>query len=155
MAADYSDNMKIMLNGYNTTPTIGGEPDKPGTAKPVMAPKGYKQLSLQQRQDWNNFLDYLDQQGVGGSKDLDNRDTSLGMSYLNKFRKENPNTTVNADIIPFVQYEQQQLRRGNSYSNLTPTQLARVQSGLSPQYKSRPISDVDSWLGSLTSKEYY
>ena len=126
-----------------------GDPELP------VAPKGYKPLSVQQRKDWNNFLDYLDKSGVGGSPELDKRDQSLGLKYLEQYRQANPQTTVNKDVIPLVQYEQNLLRKGNQFPGLKPEELAYIKKGLSPAYLNRPTSDVDSWLGSLTSKSYY
>lgn len=152
-----NSNLTNMLNGHlSYDVSEPGDPVEPTKTKAVLPPKGYKPLSIQQRNDWNDFLDYLEKQGVGGSKDLDNRDTSLGLSHFNKYLKANPNSSITPDIIPSVQYEQQQLRRGNSFPTISDdTVFKQYQGQLSPQYRERPISDVDSWLGSLTSREYY
>ena len=144
-----------MLETINTT-----GPGDPITPPAPQAPKGYAPLSVQQRQDWNSFLDYLDKKGVGGSKDLDARDKSLGLSYFKQYLKENPKSTITPDIIPQVQYDQYLIRKGDSFNGLGPEQMAYLRKGLTrpdgtSPYLSRPVSDVDGWLGSLTSKQYY
>jgi hypothetical protein len=133
-------------------PTEGGGGENP--PKKVDAPKDYKPLTLVERKNWNDFLDYLGKQGIAGSTDLDKRDQTLGLSYLQKYNKENPDKAIDPKIIPNVQYEQYQLRRGTSFSDLTPEQLKYLRQG-SDAYINRAISDPDGWLGSLTSKEYY
>ena len=120
----------------------------------IVAPANYKPLSVPQRNDWNGFLDYLHTKGVGGSKDLDVRDKSLGLSYLAQYQKENPNTTVNADMIPAVQFEQNNLRKGTQFGSFTPTELKEWQTK-NADFVNRPVSPVDNWLGSVTSKLYY
>lgn len=129
----------------------GGEEPK----KKVDPPKGYAPLTVIQRKNWNDFLDYLQKEGVGGSKDLDKRDQTLGLNYLNKYNKENPDKAVNAEQVPFVQYEQYMLRKGDAFPGLKPEELNYIRNGLNPAYLKRPASDVDSWLGSLTSRSYY
>lgn len=129
----------------------GGGGDKPAP----QAPKDYKGISPQMRQDWNGFLDYLDKKGVGGSAALDKRDQSLGLTYLNQYRKENPTTSITPDIIPQIQYDQYLLRKGDAYPGLNSEQLKYVRNGLNPAYMARAVSDTDGWLGSLTSKQYY
>lgn len=126
-----------------------------GGATPPTAPKGYTGISPQVRQDWNNFLDYLDKKGVAGKAELDKRDQSLGLNYLKQYKKENPNSSLTADLIPHIQYDQYLLRKGDSYPGLSPEQLKYVRNGLSPAYIARTVSDTDGWLGSLTSKQYY
>lgn len=123
--------------------------------KKVDAPQGYKPLNLVQRKNWNDFLDYLQKEGVGGSAKLDQRDQTLGLNYLNKYNKENPDKAIDPKLIDDIQYEQYQLRKGDSFAGLKPEELAYVRKGLQPAYLNRPISDVDNWLGSLTSREYY
>ena len=135
-------------------------PGDPAPIPAVVPPKNYAPLSVQQRQDWNAFLDYLGKKGIGGSKDLDARDKSLGLSYLKQYQKENPNTTITPDVIPQVQYDQYLIRKGDSFNGLSPEQMAYLRKGLTrpdgtSPYLSRPVSDVDGWLGSLTSKQYY
>lgn len=131
----------------------GGEGDEP--KKKIDPPKGYNPLTVIQRKNWNDFLDYLQKEGVGGSKELDKRDQTLGVTYLNKYNKENPDKAIDSSMIPYVQYEQQLLRKGDEFPGLTPEQFKYVRNGLNPKYMERQVSDVDSWLGSVTSRSYY
>ena len=141
----------IRMQYYPDPPAGGGEEPK----KKADPPKDYKPLSVVQRKNWNDFLDYLQKEGVGGSKDLDKRDQTLGLTYLNKYNKENPDKAIDPGMIDDIQYDQYQLRKGDSFPGLKPEELNYVRKGLNPTYLSRPVSDVDSWLGSLTSREYY
>jgi len=129
----------------------GGEEPK----KKVDPPKDYKQLSVIDRKNWNDFLDYLQKEGVGGSDKLDKRDQTLGLTYLNKYNKENPDKAIDPKQIASVQYEQYQLRKGDSFPGLKPEELKYIRGGLNPAYMARPVSETDAWLGSLTSREYY
>jgi hypothetical protein len=136
-------------------PTDDSEGGGETPAKKVDAPKDYTPLTLVQRKNWNDFLDYLQKEGVGGSADLDKRDQTLGLQYLSKYNKENPDKSIDPKLIDDIQYEQYQLRKGDSFGTMKPEELAYVRKGLNPAYMTRPISEVDNWLGSLTSREYY
>lgn len=141
------------MKKYYAAERGGGGGDKLKTPE---APKNYTPLTPAQRKDWNDFLNYLDKKGVGGSTKLDARDQSLGLSYLKQYQKENPKTSITQEIIPNVQYDQYQIRKGEGgFNGLTPEQMNYVRKGLNPAFLSRPTSDVDGWLGSLTSKSYY
>lgn len=140
----------MMNNNLNT---IG--PGDPVISSIPKAPANYTPLSVTQRQDWNNFLMYLDKKGIGGSKDLDVKDKNIGLAYLKQYQKENPNTTINPHIISNVQYDQYLLRKGDSFNGLTPEQMSYMRKGLNPSYLAREVSPVDNWLGSITSKLYY
>lgn len=129
----------------------GGEEPK----KKVDPPKDYKQLSVIERKNWNDFLDYLQKEGIGGSKDLDKRDQTLGLQHLQKYNKENPEKAIDPSKISHIQYEQYMLRKGDSFPGLKPEELNYIRKGLNPAYLNRDVSETDSWLGSLTSREYY
>lgn len=120
----------------------------------ISPPENYKPLSVPQRAEWNSFLDYLHSKGVAGSKDLDVKDKSLGLSYLAQYQKENPKTTITPDMIQNVQYEQQQLRKGDKFGSFTPDELKEWQAK-NKDITSKEVSPVDNWLGSITSKLYY
>lgn len=143
----------IFLRLYRAEGDSEGGGEEPG--KKVIPPKDYAPVSVIQRKNWNDFLDYLQAQGVGGSTDLDKRDQTIGLQYLNKYNKENPDKAIDPKMIPNVQYEQYMLRKGDAFPGLKPEELNYIRKGLNPAYLTRPISDVDSWLGSLTSREYY
>lgn len=129
----------------------------PGDPPPVapQAPANYTPLTVGQRGEWNGFLDYLDKKGVGGSKELDVRSKGLGLSYLKQYQKENPTTTITPEMVQNVQYDQYLLRKGDSFNGLGPEQMNYLRAGLNPSFLARPVSPVDNWLGSITSKLYY
>lgn len=81
---------------------------------------GNEPLTQKQMQDWNNYVDWLEKNKMKGSTALDNGDVSF--QWLEKYRKENPSTTISREIIPQIQSEMQKLadnvrsfeqRRGN------------------------------------------
>ena len=117
-------------------------------------PKGYKPLTTQQRSDWNGFVRYLNRDvKVGGSKDLDDRTKDTGLSYLNAYKKANPNFSITADMVPYVQYEFQQLKNTNALPNVQPA--GRVKTLVQSYFDKRDVSPVDGWIGSLTSRQGY
>ena len=116
-------------------------------------PPNYKPLAVDQRTDWNNFLNYLDSKGVGGNKVLDARDKTLGLQYLDEYKKLNPKSTLSAETIPIVQYEQYMLRKGDRFGNFTSEELKGWREN-NKDFVNKPVSNVDSWLGSVTSKLY-
>lgn len=146
--ADYSKNFKTSMMGHLDFKE--GDPEDG-----YVAPKGYKPSTAIERNNWNQFLDYLGKNGVGGSTNLDARDKSLGLKYLHQYNEENPNSAIPEAFIPTAQYESYLIRRKNEFPGLTPTQSQYAFQNLSPQYRNRPISAVDNWLGSYTSKQYY
>lgn len=149
-SANMLDNKNV---NYANSPAITGGED-PKDVAPT-APKGYTPLSVKQRGDWNNFLDYLDKNKMGGNPALDQRNQTLGLTYLNKYKAANPDFSITAEDIPKIQYEQYMLRKGTSFPTLKPEELNYLRNGLGQAYLNKNLSPVDSWLGSLTSKEYY
>lgn len=117
-------------------------------------PKGYKPLTPKQRQDWNNFIRYLNRDlKVGGSKELDDRSNSKGVLYLQQYRKMNPDFEITPQMVPYVQYEIQQLKDKNELPDVKPQ--GRVKYLIADYLKDRQLSDTDGWIGSLTSKQAY
>ncbi len=53
-----------------------------------------KPLTPQQRQEWNNYVDWLEKKGYKGSPLLDKKETGLATGLFNQFKKENPNVTL-------------------------------------------------------------
>jgi len=117
-------------------------------------PTGYKPLSMGQRADWNKFVRYLNRdKKVGGSEDLDKRDKRLGLDYLDEYRKNNPDFSITPDMVPYVQYEFQQLKNTNALPGVEPT--GRVKTLITDYFNNRNVSPVDGWIGSLTSRQGY
>jgi hypothetical protein len=122
-----------------------------GPGDPPTAPKGYTPLSVQQRGEWNSFLDYAGQQkGV----DLD-KDPQAGINLLNQYKKLNPNTTLTPNHIAAAQYEAYQIRKGDKFGNLTPEQLKYVRQGLPDTYLNKPVPDPTGRFDSATANLYY
>lgn len=132
----------------------GGDNDK-DKGKSVAQPKDYKPSSTQERNNWNQFLDFLGSKGMGGNPELDKRDRTRGLELLNEFNKQNPKNKIDPSFIPKAQYESFMIRKQLTFPGLTPEQSNYAFSNLSPQFRNREISDVDNWLGSYTSKQYY
>lgn len=106
-------------------------------------------LTNEQKQHWNEFLDFVEKQGYKGSSALDNRNMDLGKNLLNKFNSVRSGAKINYEDIPRVQQELQDYRAGL---------VDKWKKGLaqSDQIKSENdimsgISPVDGWLGSKTS----
>lgn len=101
-------------------------------------------LTPQQRQEWNAYVDWLEQKGYKGSPLLDKKDTGLADGLFNQFKKENPSVTLSLDHVKSVQNEMQSLatsaqefeaRRNNPNA-------ANIMQG---------TSKVDGWPGSKTT----
>lgn len=115
----------------------------------------YKPLDPKQRKDWNDFLDSMQRDGVAGSKDLDRTDKNTGADYIEKYRKENPGTSVTPDMIPHIQYEHQQLRSGESFAGMPPEHTRILRKHLDPNYLSKTTAEPGSSFSSGMSRQYY
>lgn len=125
--------------------------DNPGD---ITAPKGYAPLSQQNRQDWNSFVRYLNRDlKVGGDKSLDDRSNARGLEYMKQYKKANPNFSITPEMVPYVQYEFQQLKNTNALPGVNPQ--GRVKTLVQDYFKDRQVSPIDSWIGSLTSRQGY
>jgi len=124
--------------------TAEGGPGKPAP------PKGYVPLSVQQRTDWNGFLDYLKGQG-----NINLNDAQVGNNFLNQYKLNNPSFSITPDQIPFIQYEQQQLRKGDAFGGLDADQLKQLRAGMSPNYLNAVVPDPNGQFTPETAKLYY
>ena len=123
----------------------GGEGEKPLPVKKT-------NLSPQQRRDWNDMLDQMQKDGVAGSKDLDQTDKSVGKSYIEKYKKENPDSTVHPDMIPDVVNEHKNLRSGDSYAGMSPEETRVLRKQMNSDYMK---IDVPGSMGSALSRMYF
>lgn len=130
----------------------GGGGDDP---KKKDTPPKYKPVPSTKRKEWNDYLDYLQKEGIGGSKDLDDPAKNMGASSLEKYKKENPHVSLTKEDIPNIQYEQQQFRKGESFPGATPEQTKVLRSQVNPKYFERPISEPGQPFNSALSREYY
>lgn len=110
---------------------------------------GTMALPPQKKENWNNFIDYLDKAGYKGSAALDNRDTNLGKTLVAKYNTLYPKQAISYEDVPTVQAELQKYRQtlvdkwkaGKSTSD-----------GVKSEDEIMPgLSKVDGWLGSKTS----
>jgi len=99
-------------------------------------PKNYNPLSVQQRADWNGFLDYAGKQNINLS---DPKSQAVAMS---QYKKANPNFSVTADQIPAIQYEAAQLRKGNSFGSLGAKELGYIRQGMNPNFLNADVSNI-------------
>lgn len=147
-----ANTMKGMVNPYQNF-ALGGEIGE-GDETP-QAPKGYKASTLQQRTDWNNFLDYLGTEKLQGSKELDKRDQNLWTSSFKKFKKANPNITIDESFVPIAQYEGALLRSDSEVPGVASKQVVNNFNKVLGDPWKKNISPIDSWVGSITSQMYY
>lgn len=113
------------------------------------APTGYIPLNAKQRGDWNAFLNYLNKDGA------DLMDQNTAVTKMAAYNKANPKSSITPEMIPFAQYEHQQLRTGDDFAGITGDRLQQLRSNLSPAYLNRDVSAVDGWLGPKTAMQYY
>jgi hypothetical protein len=135
--------------GIDTNEDSGDDPPK------KLPPKGYIPTTPVQRRDWNDMLDQMQKDGVAGSKDLDQPDKNVGKSYIEKYRKDHPGTTVSEDLIPHIQYEQQAFRTGDEFPGLSKEQLGVLRKQVNPDYLKRPTADPGTPFNAILSREYY
>jgi hypothetical protein len=102
-------------------------------------------VTAQERIDWNKFLDFVKEKGYEGSKELDKGSDALARKLFDEFKKLNPNTTINYEIVASVQYEMHKIRqmaRGFAERHNDP-KANIIMTG---------ISKVDERFGSKTSQ---
>lgn len=102
-------------------------------------------LTPQQRQEWNKYVDYIKSKGYSGSPLLDKKETGLATKLFGQFKAENPGVTLTLDHIGAVQQEMADLQKSSQafaarHGDKNP---ANVMSG---------ISKVDGWPGSRTTQ---
>lgn len=118
------------------------EPTTPAPKAPPLNPT--------QRADWNNFVDFMDKQGMRGNTALDDRNKQLGAYYFQKFKAINPTTTLTYNDVPRVQQALQDYRS----QSLADIKAGKIQlPGVKDPDKEymNDLSSVDGWLGSKTS----
>lgn len=142
----------IFFKLYIPDPEEGGGDDPKKKKEP---PKDYKATTPVQRRDWNDMLDKMQKDGLAGSKDLDQLDKNAAKDYIEKYRKDNPNTTVSSDMIPSIQHEHQQMRTGESFGGLNPDQTKVMRQQFDDNFMSRVLSSVGEPFNSALSRQYY
>jgi hypothetical protein len=129
----------------------------------IPKPSGYKPLTVQQREDWNKYLNSLGKEA--GSPELDKGVPTAGRQKLDAYLKATPNSSLNNfesqdALIKSIQYEMQVIRRGNNASDLglDPLELKAMQNLLLKTRKPFMMvnrSKMDGNPGQFTTQEYY
>ena len=122
---------------------------KKQTGGPADGPKPgqiqVRRLQPTEMQQWNQFLDFVKEQGYEGSPELNTKNKNLGSSLFEKFKSSNPGISINYDIVPSVQAELQVLR-DNAQS------FAKRRNDPNAENLMANTSPVDGWFGSKTSQ---
>lgn len=132
---------------YMADESQGGDAEKP------LPKTKLKSLSASERRDWNDMLDAMQKDGVAGKKDLDQPDKSTGASYIEKYKKENPDSSVNTDMVSRVKNDHQELRTGESFAGMSPEQTRMLRKQLNQDYLARVVPE--GILNSGMSRMYY
>lgn len=129
----------------------------------ISKPSGYVPLTVQQREDWNEYLNSLGKEA--GSPELDKGVPTAGRQKLDAYLKANPNSSLNNfqsqdALIKSIQYEMQVMRRGDNASDLglDPVELKAMQNLLLKTRKPFMMvnrSKMDGNPGQFTTQEYY
>lgn len=130
--------MRTFWKYYVDQDAIGGDiGGGGGDPKPPTPPKGYAPTTVDQRSQWNSFLDYAGKQSGGNLNDPKGQ-TAL----LAQYKKENPNFSITAEQIPNIQYEAYQLRKGEKFGNLGTKELGYLRQGFSPNFLNADTANV-------------
>jgi hypothetical protein len=108
-----------------------------------------KPLTTEQRNQWNQFIDYLDKTGYKGNSLLDDKDKALGKQLMSKYKQVNPQFNLTYDNVPDVQQALQQYRTEalkQIHSGKAVVEGVKSDNDFMPG-----LSKVDGWLGSKTS----
>lgn len=116
-----------------------------GGKKQTGGPNERRRLAPEEMQQWNQFLEFVKEQGYEGSPELNVKNKNLGSSLFDKFKTANPNVTIDYSIVPDVQNEMQVLGQSarDFAARRNDPNAANLMTGVSP---------VDSWFGSKTSQ---
>ena len=157
------DKIKIAGNEKELS-AIFNSSDSKINRKPITPPSNYKPLTFEQRKDWNEYLNYLEKEGLQGSADLDKGVPTKGITVFKQYLKENPNSSLNSysspeNIVKAIQYEMSVIRKGESgFPQLNDNDLKVLQSFLLKtrnKFMTTRTSDLDGNPGQYTTMCYY
>ncbi len=108
-----------------------------------------KPLNNDEKTRWNQFIDYVEAQGMKNNPVLDQRNKQIGMGLIQKFNYTNPKAALPMDIVPRVQQDLQNYRQNLiqqwKAGKTAPIEGVKTEEDIMPQ-----ISPVDSWPGTRT-----
>jgi len=100
-------------------------------------------ITDQHKQDWNKYLGWLKDKGMQGKPELDKG--GLGERLFDQYIKENPETSLNRNLIPGIRRE---------YNDLRNQAIEEFKSGKSVfNYKDKPSSDYDLFMKHIVDNE--
>jgi len=108
-------------------------------------------ISVQEKKDWNEYIDYLSKKGLKGSPELNKGagEENVGRKVLKQFLKENPTSSLRIEKVPKIQ---------NYFEDLQKSGKERLESGKSKMAEGQTkesfmkgISKVDIYPGSKTT----
>jgi len=62
-------------------------------------------VSIQEKKDWNEYIDYLEKKGLKGSPELNKGagEENVGRKVFKQYIKENPKSSLSLEKIPTIQ----------------------------------------------------
>ncbi|HEY0980377.1 MAG TPA: hypothetical protein VGE18_03140 [Candidatus Paceibacterota bacterium] len=110
-----------------------------------------KVVTDQLREDWNDYVDWLEEKGLKGAATLDEGD--LGLKMIEEYRAEHPETTVSNETVGQIQEEfakyrtwaLDQIKQGK----------AAFAPGVTEETFMKNLSDSDGYAGQLTTKKKF
>lgn len=103
------------------------------------------------RKDWNNYVGWLDKQGLKGNPALDKDE--LGGKMIDKYREENPGTSITREMITPIQQDFSNYK--NYIINKVKKGEATYAPGVNDENLLKDISKVDGWAGQFTTSFSY
>jgi hypothetical protein len=107
----------------------------------------------QKLEEWNSFIGYMDTKKIDPQL-LNQRDKSLGKTYLEEWRKTNPNVSLSYDDVAPIQEE---FKRYREYAiGQHKAGKLKMIGDPGPNYEKfmSELSEVDGWLGSKTYRRF-
>lgn len=107
-----------------------------------------REITPSERNDWNNFIDFVESKGLKGSEKLDKGSDALARSLFTEYKKLHPNTTINYESVPSFQYEMQKLKQ-------QAQGFAKRRNDPNADKIMSFVSKVDGWFGKQTSQSKF
>ncbi len=108
-------------------------------------------ITDQLRQDWNDYVDWLEKKGLKGDAKLDEGD--LGLKMIDQYRAEHPETTVSNKTVQQVQ------EAFEDYKEWVVDQVKQGKAAFAPGVTEetfmKSLSDADGYAGSLTTAKKF